>query len=517
MFYTTSALDYQTAAGLDIKTKISKVTQLGKPEQDFLFASLNAWLASDKRKLMIKGQEYFENKGDINDKIRTFIDRLGMKKETTLLTNTKLAHPYMKKLVNQKANRLLSKPFSVSCADDVFEGLLTSNYFKSSFMRMIKNICKEAVTKGLAWVQVYYDEKGELKFKRIPAEEIVPFWKDADHTELEAVIRNYAVTHYLPDGTVRLVEKIEYHTLSGVWYFIKGPRGLEVDKDSGELAKGHFTIASPKKDKEGNIVKDNEGNDILEENQATWERLPFIAFKYNPEEISLLQFVKTLIDEYDNKTSMAGDTIGDIPDSIKVVKNYDGTDKEEFTHNLNTFRTIFVAENGDVTNLDTKLDMTAIDSHLNRLRKDIYDGGNGVDMQEETLGAASGVALKFRFADLDSDVDDIATEFTAALEQLTWFIRMDMLNKGLGDFTEEDEVSFVFNTDTIVDETEVIANARSSAGVISEKTILNNHPWVKDVALELEQLEEERQKQLEETADDMELQASFATGGPSEE
>lgn len=64
--------------------------------------------------------------------------------------------------------------------------------------------------------------------------------------------------------------------------------------------------------------------------------------------------------------------------------------------------------------------------------------------------------------------------------------------KGLGDFTGE-EFSVVCNRDIIVNETEAISNARNSVGLLSEKTIVANHPWVEDAEAEL------RQKQREET------------------
>ena len=107
-----------------------------------------------------------------------------------------------------------------------------------------------------------------------------------------------------------------------------------------------------------------------------------------------------MIDDYDPTTSDTSNNLQDIPNSIKVAKNYDGTDKGEFTQNLAIFRTAFVSGDGDMKVIETNMDVAAIDSHLNRLRKDIYEAGNGVDTQEVSLGNASGVALKFRYATL---------------------------------------------------------------------------------------------------------------------
>ena len=53
-----------------------------------------------------------------------------------------------------------------------------------------------------------------------------------------------------------------------------------------------------------------------------------------------------------------------------------------------------------------------------------------------------------------------------------------------------------------INETEVITNCQNSMGILSKKTIVTNHPWIKDVEAELEQIaieEEEALSKLEDT------------------
>lgn len=491
--------DFQTNAMLDIKSKISRLANSGKPQEDFLFSNLNEWQESDARKFMLTAQDYYKNDNDIKDRKRYYIDRKGVRQEATNLANSKLSHPDMRKLTNQKVNYLLSKEFSIQCDDEKFSELL-GEYLDKKFLKMIKNVGRDAVVNGLAWVQVYYDRLGNLKFKRIPTEEVIPFWADADHTILDAALRVYTITQYLPDGVKKEITKVEYHTTEGVWYYEKTDRGLKPDPDKGEGVKGHFIIPQEMVDEDGNVMVDEDNNPIMTNVQMTWDKVPLIAFKYNADEVSLLKLVKSLIDDYDLNTSNTSNHLQDIPDSIKVVKNYDGTDKTEFTQNLNIFRTAFVSGDGDVKALTTPLDVAALDSHLNRLRKDIYVAGSGVDTQEVSLGNVSGVALKFRYADLDSDTDDMASEFAASLEELIWFIKVDLLNKGLGDFLET-KFDIIFNTDGIVNESEVIVAAKNSVGIISDETIRANHPWVTDAQEEgnrMSRESEEKMKQMQE-------------------
>ena len=55
-----------------------------------------------------------------------------------------------------------------------------------------------------------------------------------------------------------------------------------------------------------------------------------------------------------------------------------------------------------------------------------------------------------------------------------------------------DDVEFIFNKLTPVNESEVIDNCRNSVGIISNETIVSNHPWTLDTNEELERLKKEQ-------------------------
>ncbi len=501
-------MNFMQAPMTRLKAQIERLSNHGMPQETFLYANINEFQNGKKRNLMLKAQDYYKNENDIKDRKRYYIDRYGTQRELKNLANSKLSHPFMRKLTNQKVNYLLSKELNVQCDNEVFSEHIME-YFDKDFLRLLKNLGRDSIVNGIAWLQVYYNYLGELCFKRIPPEEVIPFWADADHTLLEAVIRYYKIINYKLDGNKEEITKVEYHTNEGVWYYVMTEDGLIPDEEKGNGIRGHFTVSADQM----NTGEKFENHEDVEEIQMTWGKIPFVAFKYNPDEISLLTWIKSLIDDYDVNTSETSNILQDVPNSIKIVKNYDGTEKEEFMQNLAKFRTAFVTQDGDVTALETKLDIGAIDSHLNRLRKDIYEAGNGVDTQETSLGNASGVALKFRYADLDNDTDDMASEYLASLDELMWFIKADLYSKNLGDFMNVD-YDIIFNTDNIINESEVIQDAKNSLGIISEETIIVNHPWVTDSQQEIERVEKERKEKLEEF---MNENYGFAPDEPNEE
>ena len=133
---------------------------------------------------------------------------------------------------------------------------------------------------------------------------------------------------------------------------------------------------------------------------------------------------------------------------------------------------------------------------LDNERRDIYDYAAAVDTKDPDLGNASGTAINFRYMDLDADCDSLGTELKDTFHRLKLFIDVYFQITGQGDFTSED-FDIVFNMDLPVNETDVINNARTSDGLISKRTILQNHPWVTDVDVELDQIDKEKKAAME--------------------
>jgi SPP1 family phage portal protein len=500
--------NYLTAQMLDMKSLVQRLEELGEPQKEFILGNIREFKASEKYKQMVKAQDYYEGKHDILEKKRYYIDRLGVKREDEHLSNNRLIHPYFTKLVNQKVNYLLSKEFSIQVDEDNEQALkfrdLCGKYFNKSFLRKLKNIGMHSIINGIAWVQVYYNEQGKLSFKRIPSTEVIPFWHDAEHTQLDALIRFYTITEYKKNNEKHEITKVEYYTLEGVWYYEIRDGKLVIDnfKVTPEIpAKGHFQMAG----------KGENGEDVV--NEMLWDRLPFIAFKYNEQEISLLNYVKSLVDDYDSRTSDTSDLIADVPSAIKVIRGYGGGDKGEFSQNLATYKYIFVDDpNGGVDQLVSEADTTCTEAHLSRLKEDIYEVGNGVNIQKDILNATSGVALKIRYADLDADCMAMGANFGASLEELCWFIQMDLQGE-LEPFDLDDiELDIIFNADVVINESDVVANCKNSVGIISDETIIANHPWTTDLDRELVRVKEQREREMQELVE----QDGFGTDNNSD-
>lgn len=457
---------------------------------------------SKEREWMQTGEKYYNNESDIDNKKR--YDHCGIHgKENTRLSNAKIHRAFMRKLTRQKVNYAFGEPFSISTDNEAYKKILEEEYFEKGFYRLIQTLGVNAVKQGLNWLNPYYDETGKLCYRRVPGDQVKPFWSDIDHLELQCVIHYYCVDVYVGDD-VNDTFYADYYSHSGVIHYVKNADGIYERQSEQPYEEGNFLLPTPQteevKDKDGNIVEviyklDADGNIIFENEPYVWDRIPWIPFKYNSDEKSLIVFIKSLIDMYERLLSLDLDIIIDIPDNIKVIKGYSGANLEDLTDNIAKYRAVLIDGDGSMESLETKFDVTSSEKLLNILRKDIYEDGAGVDTQTENTGDQSGTALKFLYNDLDLDCREFIAEFKLALEELMFFIDYDIQLKHEADYSQE-EVTFNFKTSGIINELELIEMINASRDMIPDKFLLPKHPFVEDVT-EVEQAIEEQKAEEE--------------------
>ena len=201
---------------------------------EFLEKKITAWKCSPRRMMQIKGFLYYDGDHDVIHRKRTMIGEGGELEVVENLPNNRIVDNQYAKMVNQKANYLFGKPFTLSGENTAYIELL-KKIFDKKFMRTLKSAGKAAYNGGIAWLYPYYNERGEFAFRLFPAYEILPFWKDSEHTELDFFIRHYVTVAY--DGNQRkFIEKVELYDLNGVHLFILDGGKLIPDIVNNETA-----------------------------------------------------------------------------------------------------------------------------------------------------------------------------------------------------------------------------------------------------------------------------------------
>lgn len=472
---------------------------------------------SDERKLMLEGIKYYNNDSKIDEKKR--YDHCGT--DATVndkLSNAKMHKNIMRKLTRQKVNTLLGKPYSIKTDDDAYKKLLEDVYFTKFMYRKIYNTCKEAIKEGIHWLNAYYDENGELQFRRVPGNQVKVFWADREHTKVAQLIHYYEIAIYEGDKS-KTVTYADYYSFSGVIHYVKEDKGFVRDKER-PVEEGNFTLMVPQteeiKNDDGEVIEttyklDENGNIVFEPQQMVWDRVPWIPLKYNQEETSLLKYIKSQQDSYETLLSAMVDIVIDIPNAIKYFKGYAGADLAELTANIAKYRAVLVDPDGDVGSLDTTFDGTTFGELLDRIRKDAYEDGGGVDMQSDKTGDKSGVGLKFLYSDLDLDLNELKQEMDVFFEWLLWFIDYDIRAKGGQDYSNV-EVTFEYNKTNIVNESELISMINSSRDMIPDEILLPKHPFVDDVTEVEDAIERQREAEDAEMEKQMQLYGNQGFG-----
>lgn len=427
---------------------------------------------------MRKAECYYNNHNDVNEIDFREYKACGVTKINENRSNHKLSHNFMELLVNQAVSYIVGNPVNYSTEDKEFQDFL-DEYLMFDFDDMVVNLCKEVRKKGKGYIHIYYDEQGRLDFAVIPSEQIIPIYRDSFKKELESVIRYYGVNALNEKGEEVVAKRIEWWTDSEVRYFNQNDEGgFDLDV---VCPQWEFSIDTRP--------------DIVE--SLGWGKVPFVEVYNNDEAKSDLVNIKCHIDAYDILMSEFVNQIADIREILIKVLGYSGASADEI---LQAFRGTGVVKIDDATgNIDvlkSEIPVEARQAALTNLRDNIFLFGQGVDPAPDKIGTAiSGIALKMLYGALDLKCNISIRLLKKGLYQFMWFLS-EHFNRTFNKRSDFRSVKFTVNKNMIINETEIISNLSSSKGLISDATILENHPYVLDVELEEERLASQNENDM---------------------
>ncbi len=421
---------------------------------------------------MLEGQRYYYNENDILDR-KQYYYKDGVKTEDDTKANNRIPHNWHKLLVDQKVAYLVGQPPVLQTEEGKKEyedrlNLILAEEWHDKLTELGKN----SSNKGTEWLHVYINEEGLFKFIIIPAEEVIPIYDTSLQENLEAVLRYYLVE---VNGKERI--RVEWWTRETVTFYIQDNDGNFVLDDTEKPNPDyHFYY-----------------NDI----GYGWAKVPFIEFPNNEERLSDLKFYKELIDLYDMNIADLANNLEEVQEVITILKGYEDTDLSEFKENLRYYKAIKVSGEGGVDKLELNIPIEAKKELLDRLEENIFLFGQGVNMKTDRFGnSPSGVALKFLYSSLDLKASIMERKFRKAIKRLLWFVTeyINIIDKKDYDSTT---VQVTFRKTMITNDKEDVEIAKDSKGIISDETIIANHPWVEDVAVEKERLEKQDETELD--------------------
>ena len=438
--------------------------------EEFVTSEIRAFLNSKKRSEMLIGQRYYAGRHDILLKQRTAIGEEGRVTVLDNLPNNRIEDNCYRRIVQQKVNYLLGRPLLVKSENPIYDEKL-KEFLNAEFQGTLRQLAADGLNCGLGYLYVYADGEGKLGFKVFRPYEIIPGWADEAHKKLDYVIRIYKIE--CADGR-EPVKKAEFYSKKRVYTYRFERNRLVLEK-----SVPYFRIG---------------------DRDCRFDEIPIIPFKYSEDEQPLITGIKSLQDGLNTMLSAYQDSLQeDSRNTILVIKNYDGEDLGEFRRNLAAYGAVKVRAvdgvEGDVQTLNIKVDGSNFKSIIELLKKTIVENGRGFDVKAlREMSSPNQMNIQSMYADIDLDANGMEAEMQFSLARLIRFISLYLYNTAQGNFIDE-KAEIIFNRDVLINENEAIDGCVKSIGLISNESLLAQHPYVNDVAVELARLEKEKKAQ----------------------
>lgn len=490
----------QQASGINRKTIQEKPKMLN--------AIIKEFLSSEEYKEMLDVDKYYESKNTniinrskqmmLYDEKEKIINGKTVKETYPYIVpdlskaNHKLAHSYLYELVNQCKDYLVGNPVKTEYNNKIpkkLSELIDDILYKDNkWGKYNQENVKNAQKYKIGWSRVVIDDEGKLKLLNVNSKQVIYFLDDYD--ELECLIYLYTKIEYDDKGKKKQIKYAEVFddTYKDIYKSTRGSQYLLDQKDVPLLQK---------------ITKFGDDEQTKQTEILSWERIPWVAWKYNDDNIDVLTPIRCFIDILDIDLSDLANNVDDIQDAIWILENYQGQSISQFMEDLKVKKAINVGEGGKVDNKTTEIPHEARMKLYEKCEKNIYKFGRGIDFADrDNLGNASGVALKWSYGPLDEKADDLEENGQIALNYLfnLLFVYLKVTGQYKNEFDSND-IKFIFDRSMITNEIELVNEVMNSTDLISRKTALSHHPFVEDAEEEMKLIDEDEREFDEEVVD----------------
>lgn len=374
--------------------------------------------------------------------------------------NNEIYVNYFKFLVTQKIDYLLlKKPDYDKILDEI--GL----NFWIIFDKLLLNASLDIVS----WIH-FYVKDSKLKYIIVYDSEIIPFWNN-DKTELEKVVRYYKDDKMKddPDLIVEIWEK------TGVQYFRYSKEGNLI----GDIQESHYeteyTLAGQP----------------IEKEFKSFSQIPFIPFYNNRDKTSDLFDIKNLMDAYNSICTGFFENIEKFQEFIMLFQGFSG-DKEALKEAMKKIKEAKAiglpdsSSNAGYISIDIPVEARNV--LLEVLKEALFFIGRGMNPTKVGDGNVTNVVIKSRYILLDSKSSESEKRMVEFYDECIDFIKEYYRNNIKNNLT--------LNKSMLINESEKIDDCLKSMNMTALKTVMDNHPWVKNSDDEMKLIDEERKQNL---------------------
>lgn len=321
------------------------------------------------------GRQYYKLDNDILDREKWKgipINRDGkvdaVVVKDTSRANHKMPSGFAKKTIMQKVSYSINDKLTVTQDEDIYKEV-----FKDWKNQLKKTGLMASQTIYEAWLPYIEDE--QLKFKRIPGNQLIVDFETHAKEQEKSVIR-----YYKKDD----VEIAELYTDENVTVFHKD--------EIWELVEIREHITRELTDSMGNVMSST---------SESWGVIPLIILYNNDELETDVKPIKPLIDVFDIINSDFANNIDDFQEIFTVIRGYSGSRADEVLSLIKKLGGVNVDGDGDVDYKQGKIPTEARTKMLDIIRDLIYETAMAVDVKKIAAGNATNNTIAAMYEDLN--------------------------------------------------------------------------------------------------------------------
>lgn len=235
------------------------------------------------------------------------------------------------------------------------------------------------------------------------------------------------------------------------------------------------------------------GLTLIETKQHYFKDVPVSVFVLSDNEENIFNCIMSLNNAYNELQSSEIDDFQAWVDAYLTLTgaDMDSDDVAQMKQN----RVLVLPEGASAAWLTKNASDTQIVNMLDNIKKNIFKVTACPDMADENFMAQSGVAIQYKLTGFENSASSIVARFTKAIQRRIELI-CNVLNLKASDAIWRD-VNINFTRNIPVNMTDIISTVNSLKGIVSDATLLGQIPFIKDVAGELEAVQEQKKNNMD--------------------
>jgi len=397
---------------------------------------------SEKKLSAIKGQKYYDGCHDISGYHLFYYNADGEMVEDTTRSNVKISHAFFTELVDQGTQYILSGEGGFIKSDDPALQTELDKYFNDDedFIAELSEVITGCQAKGFEYMFAYKNAEDRIAFQCADSIGVVEVRAKDTDSNTEHMI--YWYTDRIEKGKKK-IKRIQVWDDKEVYFYVQNGEGkIEIDKSVEINPKPHTLY---KKEGDAKTYFDKFGF------------IPFFRLDNNKKQVSNLNSIKALIDDYDLMACGLSNNIQDAAEYLVVAEGFQGN-MEELIQNTKTKKHIGVEEGGGVDFKTVDIPYEARKVKLELDEKNIYRFGFGLNLSGlKDTSATTNIAIKAAYSLLDLRCSKLEIKLKQFLRKLIKVVLQEINTANSTDYQMKD-VYFNF-------EHEIMSNAQENATI----------------------------------------------------